>query len=64
MVDIKNRVNFDGDLQDFFEFIRTDEQFFYPNTDEGRQAYLDDSKAYLDAIADEATKLFRYSPQS
>ncbi|MCL4410439.1 MAG: DUF885 domain-containing protein [Gammaproteobacteria bacterium] len=64
MVDIKNRVNFDGDLQDFFEFIRTDEQFFYPNTDEGRQAYLDDSKAYLDAIADELPNYFGILPKA
>jgi len=64
MIEIKQRVEFDGDLQDFFAFIRTDEQFFYPNTDAGRQAYLDDSKAYLDAIADELPNFFGILPKA
>ena len=37
---IMEEVGFEGSLQDFFEFMRTDPQFYYPNTDEGREAYL------------------------
>ena len=33
-------VAFDGDLQEFFTFMREGEQFFLPNTDEGRDQYL------------------------
>ena len=29
---IMDEVDFEGSLQDFFEFMRTDEQFYYPNT--------------------------------
>ena len=48
---IKQQVGFDGSLQEFFTFMRQDEQFYFPNTDEGRQAYLDLNNKYLDAIA-------------
>ena len=51
METIKQQVGFDGSLQEFFTFMREDEQFYFPNTDEGRQAYLDLNNKYLDAIA-------------
>src|SRR5690606_21150679 len=37
---IKASVGFDGSLQDFFAFMRTDPQFYYENTAEGKEAYL------------------------
>lgn len=40
MREIMKKVGFEGTLQDFFEFMRADPQFYYPNTDEGREAYL------------------------
>ena len=46
---IKTQVGFTGSLQDFFAFIKTDPQFQYPNTAEGREAYLVDARA---AVAD------------
>lgn len=42
---IKRQVGFEGSLQDFFNFMRTDEQFYFPNTNQGRADYL--------ALADE-----------
>ncbi len=47
---IREKVGFEGDLQAFFEFMRDDPRFQYPNTDAGRQAYIDDSEAYLEFI--------------
>ena len=64
MLAIKDQVGFKGDLEAFFEFIRTDEQFFYPNTDEGRQAYLDDSTAYLKQIEDKLPQYFGLLPKA
>ena len=29
-------------LKEFFDFMRTDEQFYYPNTDEGKEATLNE----------------------
>lgn len=48
MVKIKDKVKFNGSLQDFFAFMRSDKKFKLPNTDEGRQQYL---TAAEDAIA-------------
>ena len=38
---IQQQVGFDGSLQDFFKYMREDDQFYFPNTDQGRQGYLD-----------------------
>lgn len=40
MEEIKEEVGFEGDLLEFFEFIKNKEDLYYPNTDEGREAYL------------------------
>ena len=61
---IKDSVGFEGDLQAFFEFIRTDEQFFYPNDDSGRQAYIDDSTAFFDFMKRELPNYFGILPKA
>lgn len=40
MKQVKAQVGFDGSLQAFFEFMREDEQFYMPNTEQGRDDYL------------------------
>ncbi|MEW9798134.1 DUF885 domain-containing protein [Alteromonas sp. CYL-A6] len=50
MRDIMKQVGFEGDLQAFFTFMREDEQFYYPNTDEGRQQYLDEATRAIDEM--------------
>jgi uncharacterized protein (DUF885 family) len=37
MRDIMKKVNFEGDLAAFFEFMRTDDQFYYENSEEGQK---------------------------
>jgi uncharacterized protein (DUF885 family) len=64
MLAIKNKVGFEGSLKEFFEFVNTDEQFFYPNTDEGRQAYIDDSKMYLDELTKKLPDYFGILPKA
>jgi uncharacterized protein (DUF885 family) len=64
METIKESVGFEGDLQAFFEFIRTDEQFFYPNNDEGRQGYIDDSTKFFDFMKRELPKYFGILPKA
>ncbi|WP_240612713.1 DUF885 domain-containing protein [Alteromonas flava] len=64
---IKEAVEFEGDLAAFFEFIKTatdDERFFYPNTDEGRQGYIDDSKAFLAYIDSKLPEYFGILPKA
>ena len=53
METIKDEFGFDGTLPEFFAFLRDnkdDERLYYPNTDEGRQAYIDDATAAIDGI--------------
>lgn len=64
MEEIKERVNFDGSLQEFFNFIQTDDRFFFPNTDEGRQAYLDESTRHINNIMERAPEFFSRIPKS
>ncbi|MBL4572102.1 MAG: DUF885 domain-containing protein [Gammaproteobacteria bacterium] len=40
MEQIKRQVGFEGTLQDFFTYMREDDQFYFPSTDEGRSNYL------------------------
>lgn len=64
MEEIKNAVEFDGTLQDFFAFMRTDDRFYFPNTDEGRQDYLDLNNQYLDAITEKLPDYFGRLPKA
>lgn len=67
MEKIKHAEGFDGTLKEFFAYIKsdnTDERFYYPNTDEGRQAYLDDATAFLDNIADKLPEFFGILPKA
>jgi uncharacterized protein (DUF885 family) len=61
---IMTKVGFQGDLPAFFEYLRTTPSNFYPNTDEGRQAYLDQSKAYIDSVYADVGKYFNVLPKA
>ncbi|HEX6999826.1 MAG TPA: DUF885 domain-containing protein [Gammaproteobacteria bacterium] len=61
---IRERVGFDGDLQEFFTFVRTDPQFYFPNTDEGREAYLDAARARLAVIEERLPEYFGLLPKA
>ena len=47
---IKDSVEFEGSLTDFFAFIREDDRFFFSNDDAGAQAYIDRSNEHFDFI--------------
>jgi uncharacterized protein (DUF885 family) len=61
---IMEKVGFKGDLAEFFVHLRKDPANFFPNTDEGRQAYLDQSKAYIDAVYADVGRYFNVLPQA
>jgi uncharacterized protein (DUF885 family) len=61
---IKAEVGFDGDLQAFFKFINENEQFYFPNTDEGRQAYLNLATKYIDEITEKLPDYFGILPKA
>ncbi len=64
MTTIMQKAGFRGDLPAFFKHLRTDPANFYPNTDAGKQAYLDQSKAYIDAIYSDVGKYFNLLPKA
>ncbi|MBB4658725.1 DUF885 domain-containing protein [Parvularcula dongshanensis] len=61
---IKDEVGFEGTLQEFFEFMRTDDQFFYPNTDEGREEYLKSAREHLAFIEERLPDFFGILPKA
>jgi len=67
MIKIKEQVGFDGDLQAFFTELRDnkdDPRYYYPNTDEGRQAYIDEATAANDRIKTELPNYFGILPKA
>ncbi len=61
---IMARVGFAGSLQDFFEFIRTDDRFYYPETPEGRAAYLAEATRLIDQMRARLPELFNTLPKA
>jgi uncharacterized protein (DUF885 family) len=61
---LKEKVGFKGDLKAFFEFVRTDPQFKYPDTDAGRQAYIDDATKAIATIKQQLPNYFGLLPRA
>jgi len=61
---IMEQVGYDGSLQDFFAFMRTDEQFYYPDTDEGRAEYLAEATSLIDTMTETLPQMFNTFPQA
>ncbi|GAB5380704.1 MAG: DUF885 domain-containing protein [Aliiglaciecola sp.] len=64
MQDIMTQVSFEGTLQEFFEFMRTSEQFYYPSTDEGRERYMNEAKAFIDEMEAQIPLYFGLVPKA
>jgi len=64
MRDIMKQVGFEGTLQEFFEKMRTDEKFLYPNNAEGKAAYLTKTNELIDGMRKELDGLFITKPQA
>ncbi len=64
MQEIMNAVEFSGDLQEFFAFIRTDPNNFYPNSDDGREQFLADARTQTAEIFAVADQYFHTLPKA
>ena len=64
MEKIKKKVGFKGTLQDFFEFMRKDEQFYYANDSTGRNKYLTEARSIINTMKDDLDKLFLTKPEA
>jgi len=64
MREIMTRVGFEGTLKEFFTFLRSDPQFTFPNTDEGREAYMAEATAVIDDMRGRLDSLFITKPKA
>ena len=64
MREIMQKVGFAGDLKAFFDFTRNDAQFYYPETAEGKQAYLDEATALINTMKGRLDELFITKPKA
>ena len=64
MIALKDRTGFKGDLPAFFKFLGSDPRFRFPNTDAGRQGYLDAATAAIDNIKKELPNWFGLLPRA
>jgi len=64
MAVIMRSVGFAGTLQEFFAFLKTDPRFQYPNTPEGKEQYLTDSRAFIAQVMVAAPQWFSDLPEA
>lgn len=64
MEELKTKVGFEGDLLEFFQYVKTKEDLFYPNTDEGREAYLAANIQIKEEMEARLDELFITKPQA
>lgn len=57
-------VGYEGTLQEFFVHMRNNQDFIYPDTEEGRQRYLEEAKAYIDTMRGFLDELFITKPKA
>ncbi|MEN5147124.1 DUF885 domain-containing protein [Brevundimonas diminuta] len=61
---VKARIGFTGTLQEFFHVLKTDPQFQYPNTPEGKETYLTDARAFVAQVMEIAPQWFSDLPKA
>ncbi len=64
MLAIIEQVDFDGDLQAFFKYIKEDDRYYYPNTEEGREQYLQRTAEVIDAMSARLDEVVITQPRS
>lgn len=61
---IMKKVKFDGDLQEFMAFMRDDDQFYYPDTAEGKTRYMTEAKELIDNMESRLDEVFNIKPKA
>jgi uncharacterized protein (DUF885 family) len=64
MAALKQQIGYAGTLTEFFDTLRDDDRFYYPNTDEGRQAYLSQAEEYLHGMESKTPQFFGLLPKA
>lgn len=61
---IMKKVGFKGSLNEFFQFMRHDPQFYYAGDDAGRQRYLSEATDLINTMKGELDQLFITKPKA
>ncbi|WP_010520866.1 DUF885 domain-containing protein [Aquimarina agarivorans] len=61
---IKEKVNFEGDLKSFFKFMQDSEQFYYADSDKGREQYMEKAVHIIDSMKSRLDDLFLTKPKA
>ena len=61
---IMETVGFEGDLQEFFTYLKTDQKFVYEDSDDGRDAYLADATVMIDTMKSKLDDMFLRKPKA
>ena len=61
---IKDKVGFEGDLNAFMQFMKTDKQFYLANTEAGKAQYLSEAKRLIDNMKTRLDELFIVKPKA
>ncbi len=61
---IQETVGFEGDLQQFFAHMRDEPEFYFPNTEAGKEAYLKEATALVEAMEARLDELFVTQPKA
>lgn len=64
MDEIRKKVGFKGDLKEFFQYMRTDKQFYYPNNKKGKAAYLKEARNVIATMKKSLPKMFKTFPKA
>jgi uncharacterized protein (DUF885 family) len=64
MDQIRQRVGYEGSLDAFMTYVKTDPRFRYPNTPEGKAQYLADAKAIVAGYMAVADRQFSHLPKA
>ena len=61
---IRKNVGFEGTLQEFFQFMKTDQQFYYSADKQGKDAYLKEAVQLIDRMKTRLDELFISKPKA
>lgn len=64
MTAVMSQLSYRGNLQEFMTSVRSDDQFYYPDTASGREAYLAESRRVLREVNQRLPKAFGKLPRT
>ena len=61
---IREQVEFDGNLSEFMAYMRDSDEFYYPNTEEGKARYLQEATDLIDVMKTRLDEIFITKPKA